>query len=102
MGEDGIVDGTGGVHDLQTAVWHCETGRGGRTFFLGEFGGGVLSGESAVGGDPVFGVMWFLERIADAGVTGCEDAGAFTFETRWIEREIHQFVHVAEDEHVAV
>ena len=56
---------------------------------------GVLGRKCTVFWYPVLGVMWFFKRIANAGVTGCEDTIAFAFHTWRIEFEIHEFVHIA-------
>jgi len=62
----------------------------------------VLSGKSTVGGYPLLGIMRLLQGIADTGVTCCEDAVTATGELSTVKRDVHQLVHVLEDEHVAV
>lgn len=67
----------------------------------------MLACEGAVLGDPVFGVVWFMEGVADAGVAGGEDALrgrdiVGLVDLGIVEGEVHEFVHVAEDEHVGV
>lgn len=72
----------------------------------------MLACEGAVLGDPVFGVVRFVEGVADAGVAGGEDAlgggrrrsvfVAGLVDLGVVEGEVHEFVHVAEDEHVGV
>lgn len=108
MGEDLVVERGGGVDDLQAAVHEAE-GADGRVGGdgLGEVWVGVLGGEGAVLGDPVFGVVRLAEGVADAGVAGGEDArggggGGGLCGCEVVEGEVHELVHVAEDEHVGV
>lgn len=96
------------IDDLQAAVHeaegaHSRVGADG----LGRLWVVVLRGEGAVGGDPVLGVVGFLERVADAGVACGEDALAGAGVPaggglRVVELHGHELVHVVEDEHVAV
>ena len=46
--------------------------------------------------------MRLLEWIADAGMAACKDTVSFALHPGWIELQIHQFVHVLENSHVAV
>ena len=62
----------------------------------------MLRREGAVGGGPVGRVVRLAERVADAGVAGSEDAVAFAGERGGVEGQVHELVHVAQDEHVAV
>lgn len=75
MGEDLVVERGGRIYDLQAAV-HEAQGSDGRVCAdsLRGIGVGVLACEGAVLGDPVFGVVWFAEGVADAGVAGGEDS----------------------------
>lgn len=66
------------------------------------FGLVVLSGKCAVGRDPVLGIVRLLQRIADTSVTCSKDTVTTSGELWAIKRNVHQFVHVLEDEHVAV
>jgi hypothetical protein len=52
--------------------------------------------------EPVLRVVRFLEGVADAGVAGSKDAVAFAGGAGRVEVEVHQLVHVAQDQHVAV
>lgn len=96
-----------GVDDLQAAVHETQGADGGvGTDGLGGLRVVVLGGEGAVGGDPVGGVVGLLERVADAGVAGGEDAlalgTALGGDCGVVEVHGHQLVHVLQDEHVAV
>lgn len=99
------VDAGARVDDLEAAV-HEAQGTHGRvdTFRLRALGLGVLVRKGAVGGDPVAGVVRLLEGVADAGVASGEDAAADAlFDVgRVVELEVHELVHVAQDEHVRV
>lgn len=75
-------ESSGGVDDDEAAVHEAQgSGVGVWSDGLGEGRGAVLGGEGAVGGDPVFGVVWFPEGVADACVAGCEDTLAGFFVT---------------------
>lgn len=98
----------GGVDDDETAVHEAQgPGVGVWSDGLGEGGLGVLGGEGAVGGDPVFRVVWLVEGVADACVAGGEDTlrgvlVACFGEVGLIEVQGHEFVHVLAHEHVGV
>lgn len=62
----------------------------------------MLGGEGAVGRHPVGGVVRLAERVADAGVAGGKDTAAAGFRVGVVERQIHELVHVAANEHVGV
>jgi hypothetical protein len=62
----------------------------------------MLRCEAAVFGDPVFGIVWFLQRIAYTRVTCSEDAVPFARHASGIELEVHELVHVLYHHHVAV
>lgn len=105
VGEDLGVQDLRRVDDLEPAVHeaegsHCGIGADG----LGFLGCGVLGGEGAVLGDPVGRVVLLLEGVADAGVAGGEDAGARAGvgDVGTVEGQVHELVHVAEDEHVGI
>jgi hypothetical protein len=100
--EDQIVDFFTGVDDLQAAVGHAEPEVCGCTVCLGGIWVAVLGCESAVFGNPVLGVMWFLERVAHACVACGEDSVALACHGSGIELEVHELVHVLEHHHVAV
>jgi hypothetical protein len=51
---------------------------------------------------PIFGVMGFLQRIANTSVTGCKHAVAFASKRRFVQFYLHQLIHVPEHKHVAV
>lgn len=103
--DDLAVDAAARVDDLEAAV-HEAQGPDGRVDALGLGGLGVrvLVGKGAVGGDPVLGVVRLLEGVADAGVTGGEDAAAPALLDvgRVVELEVHELVHVAQHQHVRV
>lgn len=106
-GDDAVVVGGGRVDDLQAAVHVAQGPDGGvDALGLGLIGRVVLVGEGAVGGDPVGRVVGSLEGVADAGVAGGEDAlprvVVVVSAARRVELELHQLVHVLEDEHVRV
>lgn len=108
MGEDLVVERGGRVDDLQAAVHEAQWADG-RVCADGLRGVwvGVLGCEGAVLGDPVFGVVWFMEGVADAGVAGGEDSFGGRdvvgfVDLGFVEGEVHELVHVAEDEHVGV
>jgi len=51
---------------------------------------------------PVFRIMRFLQRVADAGVASGEDALPLARHAGRIQLDFHQLVHVLGDQHVAV
>lgn len=106
--EDAVVEHGGRVDDLEAAV-HEAQGPDGRVDALGLGGLGlaVLKGEGAVRRDPVGRVVRSLERVADAGVAGGEDALPRAWVGRalgWrrVELQVHELIHVLEDEHVGI
>ena len=103
---DNLLEDLGaGVDDLQAAV-HKAQRADGRVGALGlrAVRVRVLVREGAVRRDPVLGVVRLLERVADAGVAGGEDALAVGASLRrggrGVELQLHQLVHVAQDQHV--
>lgn len=95
----------GRVDDLQATI-HETQGSHGRVSpdGLGGFWVCVLRREGAVLGDPIFRVVRFFQRVADAGVTGGKDAFALALggDGRVVEVHGHELIHVLEDEHVRV
>lgn len=51
---------------------------------------------------PVFGVVSFVERITNTSMACREDAVCIALHLRRIQLEIHQLVHVLENQHVPV
>lgn len=51
---------------------------------------------------PFFGIMGFAQRIAGASMAGGKDSIPRASESRGIQLNIHQLVHILEDEHVTV
>ena len=62
----------------------------------------MLGCEGAVGGHPVRRVVFLPQGVANAGMARGEDSIPLAREVGGVEGEIHEFVHVAQDEHVAV
>jgi hypothetical protein len=58
--------------------------------------------ERAICHAPILGVMRLLQRITNASVAPCKDPVAGSIHSRRIELNIHQFVHVPENKHIAV
>lgn len=126
VGDLGVV-GRGRVDDEEAAV-EGAAGPGLRRSAggLGPVRVGVLRGEGAILGDPGGRVVRLLEGVAGAGVAGGEDAGAggiygeglcwdlgrcrvrgrsrsrIRDRRRGVQGQVHQLVHVAQDEHVRV
>ena len=106
--DDALVVHGRRVDDLQTAVHEAEgPDVGVDALGLGGVGLAVLEGEGAVLGDPVGRVVGALERVADAGVARGEDALARArilgaHGGRGVQLQVHELVHVLEDEHVRV
>jgi len=51
---------------------------------------------------PVLGIMGLLHRIADTSMTCRKDAFPFASAFHWIQFEIHELIHIFEDQHIAV
>lgn len=106
--DDLLVQGGRGPEDGETTVHHGDGAAAGvGTLALGEVRVSGLRGKGAVVADPCGRVVGFLERVAGADVGGGKDAlgcrgGASRAEGRVVEGQVHELVHVAEDEHVGV
>ena len=89
-------------HDLQSTIRHGQPRTRTRALPLRPVRVRMLRRERTVRGDPIGRIMRFLERIADASVRGGEDPVSGSVELGAVERQVHQFVHVLQNQHVAV
>src|SRR5271170_3536199 len=62
----------------------------------------MLGGEVTILRYPVFGVMWFLERVTSTSMTRGIHPIPLCFHTWRIKLKFHQLIHIFEHQHVAV
>lgn len=66
--------------------------------FQPDFSGRGVRGESV----PILGIMSLLQRITCASMTPCKHSISLPRHLWRIQLQIHQFIHILQDQHVAI